>query len=429
MNLPAEGITKRTWGEDGAPGGYYCTYCCVPLDSVQEHVASNSHKAKKSANGMRAYQALQSSYRVQAQQPWMIRKPDDSLHCGLCNREVTEGHLSCDAHKNRRQMWEQGGYQTLEQWNAYTPPAAQACLPAPGGMYYPPPQVEPWMRRTVRNTLECGLCKKEVTDGHLSSDQHSKRLAQWNIGGYKTLEQWDGYSAAASFTALEDVGGVRQSAQASSPSQQVSSQAPTRPMPENESPMWLVWDFNQGWWYCKLCHKLATDEHLVSDRHTSRRMCPQTYLGEDRPVAPAPMPLQTEVTMQPAIGGFQATLEDVPPPPPRKKPEPSAVAEDVPPPPPPKKPLPPAVAEDVPPPLPAARPAVEEAVDAQQPPQSTSAGPSQGLRRRWRHGTCRADGDLIKFRADGDQIKNSQGEVVAVANIPKGEAGRTLYCF
>ena len=186
-----------------------------------------------------------------AKAPWLIER-DRLVYCPYCQYEVEEcymeSHLASNRHLRHVQHCRYGQQVREATKNG---------------------QLPEWM--DVRDdNLFCTLCKAYATDDHLASRKHQWRLQ--HPDQFSTPPQQDQQSA-----------GIFKGAEAPQPHR----------LPEAwGNPDFYEWKAEHQWYWCKLCYRVADDNHLSSARHVHRTACPEEYLDYrvvDTPGAP-PLP-------------------------------------------------------------------------------------------------------------------------------------------
>lgn len=112
-----------------------------------------------------------------------------------------------------------------------------------------------WME--VREEAEfCHLCSAFVTDGHLASEKHRKRL-EWHAASERICS--DSVFAPPSLAAAQSSAGCELPAQ----------WGDTR-----------LFEFypKDGWWRCRLCQCWADDSHVAGQKHMKRSRWPEHYI-------------------------------------------------------------------------------------------------------------------------------------------------------
>ena len=221
-------------------------------------------------------------------------------YCPHCEKDVDEGqleaHLLSNKHK-RYISWSQH-HAILKQL------AANGELPR-------------WMELRGDGTQWCTLCYCTATETHIASQKHKNKVA-WDE---MTLHQ--GPTAQAVPAAQDQCALVPVS-------QPCGAQAVPRDWGD---PSHFEWKSNEFQFWCKLCWKYATDNHVQSDKHKERATNSEAYLYDAFPSqagAPPPPPGRPPSGTQAPPPAPQA---DAPPPPlgapqqgPRVPPQPLAAA-------------------------------------------------------------------------------------------------------
>ena len=227
-------------------------------------------------------------------------------YCPHCEKNVDEGQLEAHLLSNRHQRyvaWSQDRA-VLEQR------AANGELPR-------------WMKLLADRTEWCTLCGCTATETHIASQKHKNQVA------------WSEMTLAQAPTAQASP--AAQDQWALVPLWQPCG-APVFPHDWGD-PSHFEWKPNEFQFWCKLCWKYATDNHVQSDRHKQRAANPEAYLYDvypstasaasgaqtgapplppERPPlgarGPPPVPPQTDAPPPPP--GAPPQGQRVPPPPP-----------------------------------------------------------------------------------------------------------------
>jgi len=113
----------------------------------------------------------------------------------------------------------------------------------------------------VRDGVEfCSLCQKNLTEGHILSAKHQKRLAY--------VHQYGGLEALG---ALPDAAGMGEGALVAAGSLPAAW----------GNPAFYEWKPESACLWCKLCHKNADESHVYSEKHLRRTMDPTAHHFEE----------------------------------------------------------------------------------------------------------------------------------------------------
>eukprot|EP00930_Biecheleria_cincta_P069398 TRINITY_DN5713_c0_g1_i1.p1 TRINITY_DN5713_c0_g1~~TRINITY_DN5713_c0_g1_i1.p1 ORF type:complete len:831 (-),score=81.24 TRINITY_DN5713_c0_g1_i1:204-2696(-) len=254
---------------------WHCRLCWTV--ATDEHINSDMHKHRASNPECYGYATANRAETVpeHLKQPWFVFE-NLEWHCRLCWRVATDEHINSDMHKHRASNPECYGYATKNRADAV-----------------PKHFEKPWF---VYEQLEwhCRLCWRVATDEHINSDMHKHRASNPECYGYATTnradavpkhfekpwfvyEQLEWHCRLCSKVATDEhINSDMHKHRASHPEHYGYSTATrAEPIPEHLNKPWFKYENLE--WHCRLCSKVATDEHINSDMHKHRASHPEHY--------------------------------------------------------------------------------------------------------------------------------------------------------
>ena len=137
-----------------------------------------------------------------------------------------------------------------------------------------------WLEYRADREDWCSLCEKHATDGHLQSDAHMRKVWWYNTSRI-----------------LPGAG------------------APMAP----GNPDHFAWKADKQMFFCKLCFKHATDEHIASAMHKRRELYPACYMSDESsgfvpfvaPASPVVAVPQQQAAQQPSFPTEPRALQSV----------------------------------------------------------------------------------------------------------------------
>merc|ERR1712136_242966 len=167
--------------------------------------------------------------------PW-FEKIGGEWHCHLCGVVATEGHITSERHVRRQQYPESYGYtsQKKPEGDPSLTRVDEGSSTSRGTQWVTNIDYDkPWFERRDGDYY-CLLCWAYATEGHVMSNRHVQR---------ESFPSYYGFQSGKQDTQFD------------------------HPWYEKVS----------GEWFCHLCDARATEEHLNSERHVRRQLCPERY--------------------------------------------------------------------------------------------------------------------------------------------------------
>ena len=132
-----------------------------------------------------------------------------------------------------------------------------------------------WLEYRADREYWCSLCEKYATDGHLQSDAHMRKVWWYNT------------------SSIPPGAGV-----------------PVAP----GNPDHFVWKADKQMFFCLLCYKYASDEHIASAKHKNRELYPACYMSyESSGFVPLAAPASPVVALPQQQAAQQPSFPTEPP--------------------------------------------------------------------------------------------------------------------
>lgn len=210
---------------------YYCLLCRAY--ATEGHVTSDRHLQRESFPSYYGFPGGEEDTRFN--HPW-FEKIGGEWHCHLCDVVATEGHITSERHVRRQQYPESYGYtsQKKPEGDPSVTRVDEGSSTSRGMQWVTNIDYDkPWFERRDGDYY-CLLCWAYATEGHVMSNRHVQR---------ESCPSYYGFQSGKQDTQFD------------------------HPWYEKVS----------GEWFCHLCDARATEEHLNSERHVRRQLCPERY--------------------------------------------------------------------------------------------------------------------------------------------------------